>query len=87
MRNIQGLSQSQAEEQLKKFGYNEIPEKRDSNLKRLLKKLWSPIPGMIEVAAILSAIAQKWEDFFINEIKEHLEPLKVKYEVKITKEQ
>ncbi len=30
---------------------------------------------------------EEWKDFFINEIKEHLEPLKVKYELKIIKEQ
>lgn len=52
-------------ERRKKFGYNEIPSKDESGFKRLFKKLWSPIPWMIEVAAVLSAIIGKWEDFII----------------------
>ncbi len=32
---------------------------------RIFRRLWGPIPWMIEVAAILSALAGKWEDFAI----------------------
>ena len=50
---------------MQKFGYNEITEKKNSALTRLLKKIWSPIPWMIEVALILSIIMRKWEDVVI----------------------
>ena len=65
MKNIKGLSDSQAAERRKKFGYNEIPSKDESGFRRLFKKLWSPIPWMIEVAAVISAAIGKWEDFAI----------------------
>lgn len=63
--NIQGLSQSEVQTLRKKYGYNEIPEKDESPWWRLFKKIWSPIPWMIEIAAILSAIIHRWEDFII----------------------
>lgn len=65
MKEITGLSTKEASKRLKKFGFNEITTKKESVLKRLLKKLWSPIPWMIETAAVLSALIQRWEDFMI----------------------
>ena len=32
---------------------------------RIFRRFWGPIPWMIEVAAILSALVQKWDDFII----------------------
>ncbi len=63
--SLQGLSESEVEEQLKKYGTNEIKEKEEGWFSRLFKRFWGPIPWMIEVAVILSAIAQRWEDFSI----------------------
>ncbi len=60
-----GLSEKEVEERIKKYGKNEIPEKEESTLHRILRRFWGPIPGMIEAAAILSAIVHKWEDFTI----------------------
>ena len=56
MENIKGLSENQVKAKQKEFGYNEIPHERESDSRRLLKKLWSPIPWMIEIAAVLSAV-------------------------------
>jgi H+-transporting ATPase len=63
--NAKGLSSSEYKERLQQYGYNEIIEKRKSLILKLLSYFWGPIPWMIEVAAILSAIVHHWEDFWI----------------------
>lgn len=60
-----GINDSEAEERIKKFGYNEIAEKKVSPIQKFLSYFWGPIPWMIEIAAILSAIINHWEDFWI----------------------
>jgi H+-transporting ATPase len=50
---------------IKRYGYNEIPEKRVSSLVKFLRYFWGPIPVMIEIAVVLSAVIGHWEDFFI----------------------
>ncbi|HVP93050.1 MAG TPA: plasma-membrane proton-efflux P-type ATPase [Acidobacteriota bacterium] len=63
--NKSGLSTEEAEKRLKEFGPNEIPEKKISPIRKFLSYFWGPIPWMIEVAIILSAYIQRWEDFGI----------------------
>jgi len=63
--NLTGLNEEDVKERLDKYGYNEINEKEESWLHRLFRRFWGPIPWMIEVAAILSAIAHRWEDFSV----------------------
>ena len=60
-----GLTDKEVEERIQKYGFNELHEKTDSWALRLFRRFWGPIPWMIEVAAILSAIVKKWEDFTI----------------------
>ncbi len=60
-----GLNNIEVERRLKKYGYNAIDEKEETLTHRVFRRFWGPIPWMIEVAAILSAIVQKWEDFSI----------------------
>jgi H+-transporting ATPase len=63
--STKGLSSSEAKERLQQYGYNEITEKKKSLILKLLSYFWGPIPWMIEVAAILSAVVHHWEDFWI----------------------
>jgi H+-transporting ATPase len=63
--NENGLSNSSANELIAKYGYNEISEKKINPLIKFLSYFWGPIPWMIEVAAILSAVINHWEDFWI----------------------
>jgi H+-transporting ATPase len=60
-----GLSASEAEGRLQQYGYNEIAETKINPLLKLLSYFWGPIPWMIEVAAILSAVVHHWVDFWI----------------------
>ncbi|HUW50555.1 MAG TPA: plasma-membrane proton-efflux P-type ATPase [Sulfuricella sp.] len=60
-----GLADSEAQSRLQRYGYNEIKEKEEPLWHRVFRRFWGPIPWMIEVAAILSAIVGKWDDFII----------------------
>ena len=60
-----GLSSSEAQERLEKYGANEITEKKVSRIRKFLGYFYGPIPWMIEAAAIMSAVIQHWPDFGI----------------------
>ena len=60
-----GLSSAEAQTRLEKYGANEIAEKTVNPLVKFLTYLWGPIPWMIEIAVILSAVVRHWPDFFI----------------------
>ena len=60
-----GLESVEAKRRIDRFGYNEIEEKEEPLWHRIFRRFWGPIPWMIEVAAILSAVVQKWDDFII----------------------
>ncbi len=59
-----GLTSHQAEEQLKSYGFNEIPEKNPSIAIKFLKKLISPISLMLLAASLLSLYTNKIFDFY-----------------------
>ncbi|WP_417827260.1 plasma-membrane proton-efflux P-type ATPase [Thalassospira sp.] len=60
-----GLSQAEAQYRVEQFGVNRLKDDQTSTLKKFLSFFWGPIPWMIEVAAILSAVVQHWSDFAI----------------------
>jgi len=60
-----GLSSSEVKSRQQKYGLNKIEAKEKNRWQRLLARFWGPIPWMIEIAAILSALVQRWEDFAI----------------------
>jgi H+-transporting ATPase len=61
----QGLSQTEAKARLGQYGFNELPEEKVNPILKFLSYFWGPIPWMIEVAAVLSAVVRRWEDFGI----------------------
>jgi H+-transporting ATPase len=60
-----GLSSSEAETRLARYGPNALEERRESALLKFLSYFWGPIPWMIEVAAVLSAVVRHWVDLVI----------------------
>ncbi|WP_297526712.1 plasma-membrane proton-efflux P-type ATPase [Thiohalobacter sp.] len=60
-----GLASDQVAERLRQYGPNEIEEREEPLWHRIFRRFWGPIPWMIEIAAILSAVVGKWEDFSI----------------------
>ena len=61
----EGLTQEEASQRLKRYGPNEIKEKKTNPYLKFLSYFWGPIPWMIEVAVILSGVVKHWPDFFI----------------------
>jgi H+-transporting ATPase len=60
-----GLTEGEAKKRLTQYGPNEIAEKKTKAMLKFLGYFWGPIPWMIEVAVILSAVVRHWPDFFI----------------------
>lgn len=55
-----GLSTARARELLEEVGPNLIPEERPAFWTRLGKKLWAPVPWMLEATVVLEAVLGKW---------------------------
>ena len=60
-----GLTQEEAQQRLAKYGPNALEEEQFNPILKFLSYFWGPIPWMIEVAAVLSAILQHWADLII----------------------
>ncbi|PNX53755.1 MAG: plasma-membrane proton-efflux P-type ATPase [Thermoplasmata archaeon M9B2D] len=60
-----GLKTSDVEKRRAEYGFNELPEKKAHPFLKFLGYFWGPIPWMIEIAAVLSAVIKHWEDFVI----------------------
>ena len=61
----QGLSAAEVGERLAQYGPNALEEKKANPLLHFLSYFWGPIPWMIEVAAVLSALVKHWADLII----------------------
>ncbi len=49
-----GLTRAEVERRVREFGYNEVPEKKESAVLRFLRKFWGLTPWMLELTAILT---------------------------------
>ncbi len=61
----EGLSKPDAQERLAKYGFNELSQKIVRPWQQLLTHFSGPIPWMIEIAALLSALVRDWTDLSI----------------------
>lgn len=59
-KELQGLSNAQAEERLKKDGLNEVPEPEFNFFKEFMSKLWNLSAWILEAALLLECILGKW---------------------------
>jgi len=60
-----GLTSIEVKDLRSRYGFNDIPEEKKHPLLKFFGYFWGPIPWMIEIAAILSAVISHWEDFAI----------------------
>ena len=60
-----GLTAAEAATRQARYGPNAIEERHVGRFRRLAGYFWGPIPWMIEVAAILSAIVRHWPELGI----------------------
>jgi H+-transporting ATPase len=63
--DARGLDSQEASRRLEEYGPNEIKQREESVWHRIFRRFWGPIPWMIEAAALLSGIVQKWDDLII----------------------
>ncbi len=61
----QGLSEEEAGNRLRRYGRNEVPEKRISPAFRLATKFWGLTPWMLELTMVFSFLLQKYSDAYI----------------------
>ena len=60
-----GLDEEEARRRLEQYGPNALEEEKNNIVLEFLGFFWGPIPWMIEVAAVLTAVLEHWADFTI----------------------
>ncbi len=60
-----GLNSLAAQERLKQYGFNEVPDKKPSQIFQFAKKFWGLSAWMLEVIIVLSFLLQRYSDVYI----------------------
>jgi H+-transporting ATPase len=58
--SINGLTESEAQQRLQKYGFNEVSEKKQNSILAFLKRYWGPMPWLLELAIILSVVLKHY---------------------------
>jgi len=59
---LPGLTSAEVKEGLSRYGYNEIPEKKESVIRRFAKRFWGVSPWMMEITMALTWVIGKYFD-------------------------
>jgi len=59
---IDGLSTNEADNRVKKFGYNEIVEIKKNSFLEFFKRYWGPMPWLLEFAIVLTVILKHYTE-------------------------
>lgn len=57
-----GLTTDEAEERIKKIGYNEIAETKKNAILQFLKRYWGPMPWLLEFSIVLTLILKHYTE-------------------------
>ncbi|OPY25323.1 MAG: Copper-exporting P-type ATPase B [Methanocella sp. PtaU1.Bin125] len=60
-----GLSGESVRERVREYGYNEVPEKKQSAVTNFLKRFWGLTPWMLELTIVLSYILHRYVDLVV----------------------
>jgi H+-transporting ATPase len=64
-RSLPGLTRNEVEKRRNEFGLNSLPEEKKHIWLVLLKKLWAPVPWMLEISVILELVLGKYIEAMI----------------------
>ncbi len=63
--SIHGLTEYEAENRIRKFGYNEIKEEEKNPIIEFLSRYWGPMPWLLEITIILSCVLGRYIEAII----------------------
>jgi H+-transporting ATPase len=58
--NLKGLSKTEAKKLIQEFGPNAIPEQKTHLWLVFLRKMWAPVPWMLEASILLELVLGKY---------------------------
>lgn len=59
---IDGISAEEADNRVRKFGYNEIVEMKKNSLLEFFRRYWGPMPWLLELAIVLTVILNHYTE-------------------------
>jgi H+-transporting ATPase len=66
--SVAGLSSAEAQQRFQQYGPNAVPEEHSRPFLLFLRKLWGPVPWMLEVSIVLELVLGRYMDAIITSI-------------------